>query len=240
MSEIGNKELLRLVDSLLRIEDQQGTPAALETGAVLPVIDIGRFISPTPSPTIKQIFQPFKDSTLGAGVMVLSHEIAAMPGSSPALEMAVGKIYKLLAMQSEVVFPAGLVDLTRIAAEYFLTYSFWEGTPIAVKFAGGDIGSTPLLVDSDQLYYRFSLGSPMSGSDGTTAAAPAGSSPLTWSGFLWPADITVPDQGIAIGLRATYRYGNAVGASIAWPTGTQIITRAIIQQGDPSQGPFFL
>jgi len=241
VSEIGNKALLRFIDSLLRIEDQQGTPAVLETATVQPVIDIGRFITPpNNTPTTKKFYQPFIDETTLAGALTVTHTMAREPGGGGALTMAIGKLYKVLALQTEIVFPALPTDLNRIAAEYFLSFSTWEASPILLKIAGGDMGSTPLLVDSDQAYYRFSLGAAMAGSDGTTAAAPAGDSPLPWDGFLWPADQAVDNQGESIGLVATYRYGSAAGAQIVWPTGTQIITRALIQEGDPGLGPYFL
>lgn len=241
MSEIGNKALLRYIDALLRIEDQQGTPAVLETATVQPVIDIGRFITPpNKTPATKKFWAPFIDQTTLAGALTVTHTMAREPGSSAALEMTLGQLYKVLAMQTEIVFPAPPTDLNRIAAEYFLSISTWEAPPILIKIAGGDMGSTPLLVDSDQIYYRFSLGSAMAGSDGTTAAAPAGDSPLPWAGFLWPANQAVDGQGESIGLVATYRYGSVAGAQIVWPTGTQIITRALIQQGDPGLGPYFL
>lgn len=44
MAEIGLKDYLRLLDGLLKLQDQRGFPAQLETGDVKPVFDIAQFL----------------------------------------------------------------------------------------------------------------------------------------------------------------------------------------------------
>lgn len=115
MSEIGNKELLRFIDFLLKIEDQQGTPAALETATVQPVIDIGRFIAGTYS------IQQATGTRLQEGTPLANQVIASPNGGDPDpivfnsnIEMRILAVVSVITLGANSAVNDGLIPTWRL------------------------------------------------------------------------------------------------------------------------------
>lgn len=198
MSEIGNKALLRLTDTLLSIQDQQGTSAALETATVQPVIDIGRGLGWNPSRDIRRYESqplaiggttgrqaPYNGDTDNTACLIgnAQGDQIVWAASSPSIGL------KVLAAEALINFGSNPTESDRLVVQW------WLGTQVTpngqtyhwAKIAGGDIGANAIFLEAQTKQYRAAFTGPNSGGDGTGGvSASGGSSCQTWRGWLAP------------------------------------------------------
>ena len=233
-SSIGNKTLLRFIDSLLQLEGVRGTPAILETTDVKPVIDLGRFIAA--NSVLPVVQSGFFDFTTGAADNELTFfliDVNALEGASTVMDP--GFFYKLMALELRLTLPGVPTESDRVEAQ---VYAGVEIVPdgadqFLVMIAGGDLGTAPLSLEDALTTYRWCLGGPLTASDGTVAlGATASANPnhfLFFNANIPPIGVPDTTTGGQI-LAVRFRHGTPTGALSNWAAGTQFHIRYLYQK----------
>jgi len=215
-SEIGNKSLLRLIDSVLQLKGVKGTPATLETTDIKGVLDLSPFIFGVPPapPGRPQIGASNASAVALGGQNDVMFVIAAPTGIASLVQPPThAESMRILAASTLITYGAAPVDNARLILEWYLGFmqSPNGSDRLLVKISGGDI-TNPWLLDSDTLQYHAAFLGTNAGGDGSAGnSSGSGGANPRWGGWLLNDTEAGAYDGMTFQLR--YRQWDVVGAA---------------------------